>query len=81
MAAQGTTDSITTSEEEVRGAGHQGGAKCRCNICIAFPGRRFEIKPKYCKLDRKEQFLFLFPSLCLALILTRSIELYILFDS
>ena len=26
-------DSITTSEEELRGAGHQGGAKCRCNIC------------------------------------------------
>ena len=26
-------DSITTSEEELRGAGHQGGAKCRCSEC------------------------------------------------
>ena len=26
-------DSVTTSEEELREAGHQGGAKCRCKIC------------------------------------------------
>ena len=26
-------DSITTTEEELRGARHQGGARCRCEIC------------------------------------------------
>ena len=34
-------------------------------LCKAFAWRRFEIKPKYRKLDRfgKEEYLFLFPSL------------------